>query len=58
MLFSTSSNRVLISENLIFILSSNFLKEQPTILGSLAGCRTMFLFTVFCKIGVLERNAY
>ena len=22
------------------------------------GCHTMFLFVVFCKIGVLERNAY
>ena len=28
------------------------------ILGSLAGCRTKFLFAVFCKIGALERNAY
>ena len=28
------------------------------ILESLAGFRTMFLFAVFCKIGVLERNAY
>ena len=27
-------------------------------LESLAGCRTMFLFAVFCKIGALERNAY
>ena len=25
---------------------------------SLAGCRTMFLFAVSCKIGALERNAY
>ena len=25
---------------------------------SLAGCRTMFLFEVFCKIGAFERNAY
>ena len=24
---------------------------------SLAGCRTMFLFAVFCKIGALKRNA-
>ena len=30
----------------------------PRILESLAGCRTMFLFAVFCKIGVLERNVY
>ena len=28
------------------------------ILESLAGCRTMFLFVVFCKMGALERNAY
>ena len=28
------------------------------ILESLAGCRTMLLFAVFCKIGALERNAY
>ena len=28
------------------------------ILENLAGCRTMFLFAVFCKIRALERNAY
>ena len=28
------------------------------ILENLAGCHTMFLFAVFCKIGALERNAY
>ena len=28
------------------------------ILESLAGCRTKFIFAVFCKIGALERNAY
>ena len=28
------------------------------ILESLTGCRTMFLFAVFCKMGALERNAY
>ena len=28
------------------------------ILESLAGCRTMLLFAVFCKIGALERNTY
>ena len=27
-------------------------------LESLAGCRTMFLFADFCKIGELEHNAY
>ena len=27
-------------------------------LKSLAGCRTMFLFAVFCKIDALERNVY
>ena len=27
-------------------------------LKSLARCRTMFLFTVFCKIRALERNVY
>ena len=31
---------------------------KPRILESLAGCRTMFLVAVFCKIGALERNAY
>ena len=31
---------------------------QSRILESLAGCRTMFLFAVFCKIGALERNVY
>ena len=31
---------------------------QPRILQSLAGCRTMVIFAVFCKIGALERNAY
>ena len=30
----------------------------PRMLESLAGCRTMFLFAVSCKIGALERNAY
>ena len=30
----------------------------PRILESLTGCRTMFHFAVFCKIGALERNAY
>ena len=30
----------------------------PRISESLAGCRTKFLFAVFCKIGALERNAY
>ena len=30
----------------------------PRILESLAGYRTMVIFAVFCKIGVLERNAY
>ena len=25
---------------------------------SLAGCRTMVIFAVFCKIGVLEGNLY
>ena len=29
----------------------------PRILESLAGCRTMLLFAVFCKIDPLERNA-
>ena len=31
---------------------------QARMLESLAGCRTMFLFAVFCKIGVLEHNSY
>ena len=31
---------------------------SPMMLKSLARCRTMFLFAVFCKIGALERNAY
>ena len=30
----------------------------PRILESLAGCRTMLPFAVFCKIGALECNAY
>ena len=30
----------------------------PRILESLAGCRTMVIFTVFCKIGALESNTY
>ena len=30
----------------------------PTMLESLAGCRTMFLFAVSSKIGALERNTY
>ena len=32
--------------------------NQPRILETLAGCRTMFLSAVFCKVGALERNAY
>ena len=31
---------------------------ESRMLESLAGCRTMFLFTVSCNIGALERNAY
>ena len=31
---------------------------QARMLKSLAGCRTMHLFAVFCKIGALERNTY
>ena len=27
-------------------------------LENLAGCRTMFIFAISCKIGALERNAY
>ena len=34
------------------------LKLLPRIYESLAGCRTMIIFAVFCKIGALERNAY
>ena len=30
--------------------------SKPRILESSAGCRTMFLFAVFCNIGALERN--
>ena len=30
---------------------------KTRILESSAGCRTMFLFAVFCEIGALERNA-
>ena len=32
--------------------------QRPRTLESLAGCRTMLLFAVFCKIDALERNAY
>ena len=32
--------------------------DNTRMLESLAGCRTMFLFTVSCNIGALERNAY
>ena len=32
--------------------------KSPMMLKSLARCRTMFLFSNFCKIAVLERNAY
>ena len=31
---------------------------ESRILKSLAGCRTMFLFAVFCRICALERNTY
>ena len=43
----------------IFQISLKYIKlVTPRMLKSLAGCRTMFLFTVFCKIAALERNAY
>ena len=32
--------------------------ERARILESSAGCRTIFLFAVFCKIGALECNTY
>ena len=35
-----------------------FICRKPRMLESLAGCHTMFLVAVFCKIGALERNAY
>ena len=38
--------------------SQSYLQVWSRILESLAGCRTMLLFAVFCKIGALERNAY
>ena len=31
---------------------------KTRIYESLAGCRTMVIFAVCCKIGALERNAY
>ena len=31
---------------------------RPMMLKSLARCRTMFLFAVFCKRGALGRNVY
>ena len=31
---------------------------KPRILESLAGCRAMVIFVVFCKIGALEHNVY
>ena len=43
--------------NLFATLVQNF-KFVPRILDSLAGCRTKFLFAVFCNIGALESNAY
>ena len=36
----------------------NYYDILTRVLESLAGCRTMFLFAAFCKIGALERNAY
>ena len=39
-------------------LSKIFKSVRARMLKSLAGCRTKFLFAVFCKIGALERNAY
>ena len=40
------------------LLSHSFWILDSRILDSLAGCCTMFLFAVFCKIGALERNTY
>ena len=36
----------------------SILLDKTRMLESLAGCRTMFPFPVFCKIDALERNAY
>ena len=50
-------SRTIFAENLLCTksLPKDFVAR---ILESLAGCRTMLLFAVFCKIGALERNAY
>ena len=39
-------------------LSKIFKSVRARMLKSLTGCRTKFLFAVFCKIDALERNAY
>ena len=44
-------------EHSIWIIIKKLL-IKPSILESLAGCRTMVVFAVFCKIGSLEGNAY
>ena len=43
---------------LVFISKIKITSVHTRILESLAGCRTMLLSEVFCKIGALERNAY
>ena len=40
------------------ILAPLLFLAYARILESLAGCRTMIIFAVFCKIGALERNTY
>ena len=49
------ANRYILDVWLDYECTSSIL---PRMLESLAGCRTMFLFTVSCNIGELERNAY
>ena len=65
----SSKNGYDLNDNFHFKLLNAFLLQEtgkrlsskllfPRILESLAGCRSMLLFAVVCKIGVLERNAY
>ena len=47
---------VMSKKNDFYIFMKTYIYSR--ILESLAGCRTMLLFAVVCKIGALERNAY
>ena len=49
---------IIITNKKLILHNSKRFKVISRMLESLAGCRTLFLFAVSCKIGALERKAY